>query len=247
MSITTAADYPVHAKRNFIAYAILMLCLVAVHFIIAASHATRSVSQAAVFSWPGLAIIGGLGLVGIFFTNLARLPGVWDPEISLGTRLWRPLGLGLASGALALGLDLATGRSQELATKMHLQSIHIVFPLSVPIYFGGAILVTIIYFLVLIPFVVWLFSRVVFKGRHKELIYWLIAIPCAFIEPITQNEISEAMKGGTTDIINLLPDVGLLFGQVWFLRRGGLVASILVRIGYYLFSHIAIGLIQGVY
>ena len=45
-------------KRNFAVYGGLLLCLVGVHFVIDATQAARSASQAAVFTWTGLGMRG---------------------------------------------------------------------------------------------------------------------------------------------------------------------------------------------
>lgn len=132
-------------RRNFAAYGVLLLCLVGVHFIIDATQAARSASQAAVFTWTGLGIIGGLGVVGVVFNSLSGLRHLWPLDLGLATKVWKPLALGLALGGLALVTDLFAHQQAALAARYHLPSINVVFPLSVPIYFGVAILVTIIY------------------------------------------------------------------------------------------------------
>src|SRR5580698_11266269 len=140
-------------RRNYIAFAALLACLVTVHFVLAFNAgATRSVSQAAVFSWPALAIIGALGFASTFFLNLTRLPGIWDASIPLPQRVGWPACVGLGLGIIVVVTDLGTGWSHTVASEMHLPTIHIAFPLSIPLYFGGAILVTIIYYYILIPF-----------------------------------------------------------------------------------------------
>lgn len=96
-------------RRNYLTYGILLALLLSVHFVIALSpNATRSVSQAAVFSWTGLAVIAPLGLIGVLFLNLGRLKGLWDADLTLTTKLVLPAAVGLAIGVLMLLTDLMT-------------------------------------------------------------------------------------------------------------------------------------------
>ena len=142
--------------RNYILYAAGLAILVAVHFLLAANpSATKSVAQAAVFSWTALAIVGGCGLLGVIFLAPARLSGLWNADPPPAQKFWLPLFVGLVLGAAAVAGDLATGWSHKTAEMMHLATIHIAFPLSIPIYLGGAILVTIIYYLTLLPPLDW--------------------------------------------------------------------------------------------
>jgi hypothetical protein len=244
VSPTDAHGRAARNTRNLVVYAILIACLIAVHFVIALSPgATRSVSQAAVFSWTGLAIIVPLGLIGVLGLNLGRLTGMWEPELTLGAKLGLPTAAGLAIGAVMLLSDLMTGWTQELAHKMHLSSIHIPYPLSVPIYFGGAILVSILYFLVLLPPLVWLISDKLLKGRHEVAVYWWVAAPLALVEPVTQGDFSAIAESGWRAVPGAVEDLLLNFAQVWFFRRAGFAAACLVRIAFYAVWHVAYGLI----
>jgi hypothetical protein len=232
-------------RRNYVTCGILLALLLSVHFVIALSpNATRSVSQAAVFSWTGLAVIAPLGLIGVLFLNLGRLKGRWDADLTLTRKLVLPAAVGLAIGVLMLLTDLMTGWSQEIAHRMHLSSIHIPYPLSIPIYFGGAILVSILYFLVLLPPLVWLISDKLLKGKHEDAVYWSIAVPLAFVEPWTQGDFSSIVEFGWRALPGAVEDLVLNFAQVWFLRRVGFVAACVARISFYAVWHVIYGLIS---
>lgn len=90
------------------------------------------------------------GLLGLFFWNLTSLPGLWDRDLGIARKALVPLALGAALGAIDIAADMQTHLSRLVAAQMHLPTIHIAFPLSIPIYFGGAILVTILYYFVLL-------------------------------------------------------------------------------------------------
>jgi hypothetical protein len=232
------------SARNYAAYAVLAACLIAVHFVIAAfPGATRAASQAAVFSWLGLAIIIPVGLLGVLLLNLTPLRGLWDAELGWNEKVWRPLTIGVLIGALMTGTDLLTGWTRIVAARMNLPSIHIEFPLSVPIYFGGAILVSVLYFLSLLPFLYWLIAVRLRQNRREPLTFWLIAMPFVLVEPLTNR------PGGFAELdwrmlAGFFEDVLLNFTQIWFLRSAGFVAAILVRIGFYAIWHVLYGLIS---
>ncbi len=227
------------ALRNLSVYAGLLTILAGVHSIIAANpELTRSASQAAVFQWWFLAVVAGAGLFGTVFLNLSPLRGFWDADLSASAKLGLPLLVGVVLGALYAAGDASTGFSHIVAAKMHLPTIHIAWPMSAPIYLGGAILVSILYFLVLIPPANYFVSGLLLKGRAEPAVYWLTAIPLALVEPLTQGDLSSVQQMGMTAAPNLVGDLTVNFAQVWFLRRAGFIACIAVRVGFYAVWHV---------
>src|SRR4029077_20349814 len=136
-------------------------------------------------------------------------------------------------GAVDVAGDLYTHWSRVMADAMHLPSIHIAFPLSIPIYFGGAILVSIIYFFALLPFLYWLIAVKGLKGRGEAAVFWILGGLLALVEPLTQGDFAEISRYGRIAVPSAACDLLLTLGQVWFLRRSGLIAAILFRVGYY--------------
>ncbi len=233
--------------RNLIVFAILMAILVVVHFIVLLNlGALCSAAQAAVFGWPWLWIVAAAGAIGTLCVSHTPLPGLWDPDRSLGIKLVWPLLIGIALGVAMVAWDMSTGWSLAVAHRMHLASIHIVWPLSVPIYFGGAMLVTILYYFLLIPFLDWLVAGRILGNHGEAIVYWSLALPLSFVEPLTQGDFHDIAQYGAAAIPNAIGDVLLNLLQVWFLRRGGLIAAIAVRVGFYAIWHVAYGLMQGV-
>jgi hypothetical protein len=231
------------AWRNFVAYAVLMAVLVAVHYIIELKPgATKSVAQAAVFSWTALAIIGVLGLLGVVFLNRTNLRGFWDADLTVRQKITTPFIVGLVLGTALVVSDLFTGWSGIMAAQMHLLTIHIAFPLSVPIYFGSAIVATIVYFLVLLPFLDWLIALKLLKGKYEPLVYWLAAIPLALIEPITHGDFIGVLSHGWTAAPNAILDVAVNLAQIALLRSSGFIAAIAVRVGFYAIWQVFYGL-----
>ena len=237
-----AMDASGQGWRNVAAYALLVACLVGVHYVLAANpDAARSAAQAAVFAWPFLGGASAAGFVGLIFWNLTSLRGLWDRDLGFAAKALVPLTLGAALGAINIAVDRQTHLTTLVAAQMHLPSIHIAFPLSIPIYFGGAILVTILYYFVLLPPLYWLIAKVL--KRNEPITYWTIGTLLALVEPLTQ-DLGEVMHYGGLAVPGLACDLVLNFGQVALLRRSGLVAAILFRVGYYAVWHVIYGLMQ---
>lgn len=188
-----------------------------------------------------MAVPGGVclaGLVGLFFWTLTARPGLWDSELGITRKALAPLTLGAVLGAVNIAADLQTHLTTLVAAQMHLPTIHIAFPLSIPIYFGGAILVTILYYFVLLPPLYWLIAR----RFDERAVYWTLGALFALVEPATQ-DLGEIAHYGWLAAPGLACDLALNLGQVALLRRSGLVAAILLRVGYYAVWHVIYGLI----
>jgi hypothetical protein len=212
------------AARSYLPFAIMMLYLVAVRLTIARNpDMFRSAAQAAVFTWPMLGIVAAVGLGGTMIMRYTRrFPEMWEAEIPLTWRLWLPVGLGVVLGGVAILVDRVTHWTTLAAAQMHLPSIHIDAPASYVIYPGGAIIVSILYFLLLVPLLVW-----VLRGRA----FWLVAMVCALTEPLTQDL---HMTGGVGMMVAVFAeDYALNLGQVWLFRRAGFVAAVLLRVAFY--------------
>jgi hypothetical protein len=216
--------------RSYLPFAIMILYLVAVRLTIARNpDMFRSAAQAAVFTWPMLAIVAATGLGGTMIMRYTRgFPEMWEAEIPLAWRLWIPAGLGVVLGGVAILVDRATHWTTLAAAQMNLPSIHIDPPASFLIYPGGAIIVSILYFLLLVPLLVW-----VLRGRA----FWLIAVVCALTEPLTQDL---HMTGGVAMMAAVFAEDYLLnLSQVWLFRRAGFVAAVLLRVAFYAVWHMA--------
>jgi hypothetical protein len=201
----------------------MILYLVAVRLTIARNpDMFRSAAQAAVFTWPMLGIVAVVGLVGTFLARRTRFPEMWDAQVSMIWRLWVPVVGGLLLGGVAILVDRATHWTTLAAEQMHLPSIHINPPSSLLIYPGGAIIVSILYFLFFAPLLLW-----AFRGRT----FWIIALLTAAIEPVTQD--LNIAAGIGVIIAVFAADYALSLGQVCLFRRAGFVPAVLLRVAFY--------------
>jgi hypothetical protein len=236
---------PTELRRSITAYAALMLYLVAVKVtlsVMAADPGFRSPTQTAVFAWPALAIVTAAGLIGVFLSHQLGLPGVWSPTIPLSRRLTIPAIAGLVTGLLAIAIDRMTGWSATSAAAMGLPSIHIAWPSSLVIYPGGAIVVNVIYYLVPIPVLVWLITRL---GRDRvrfDTAYWIGATLAALIEPVSQG-MGNGLTGKPAALVVFgAQDFAANLAQVYAFRRAGFGAAVVFRVGFYLVWHVVNGL-----
>jgi hypothetical protein len=217
-----------NATRSYIPLLVMLLYLVAVRLTIA-THPDmfRSAAQAAVFSWPMLGVCAAVGFLGTWIMRrTGRFPEMWDAGVPLAWRVWIPLVAGVVLGVLAIGVDAVTHWTTLAAREMKLPSIHIDRPASYFIYPGGAIIVSILYFLLLLPLFLWMF-----RGRG----FWVIAAIVALIEPCTQDL---NMHGGLIMTVLVFADDYLLnIGQVFLFRRAGFVAAVLLRVFFYVVWH----------
>ncbi|HEX6791999.1 MAG TPA: hypothetical protein VF247_11870 [Candidatus Krumholzibacteria bacterium] len=216
------------ALRSYLPLALMLLYLVAVRLTIARNpDMFRSAAQAAVFAWPMLGIVAAAGTLGTWIMRRTRrFPEMWDASVPLTWRVWLPVALGLVLGVVAIGVDAMTHWTAAAAVQMKLPSIHIDPPASWLIYPGGAIIVSILYYLLLVPLLLW-----VFRGRG----FVVIACLAALIEPLTQ-DLHMNVGVGTAALV-FAEDYALNLGQVWLFRRGGFVAAVVLRVAFYVVWH----------
>jgi hypothetical protein len=216
------------ALRSYLPLALLILYLVAVRLIIARNpDMFRSAAQAAVFAWPMLAVVAAAGVLGTWIMRRTRrFPEMWDARVPRSWRFGAPLALGLVLGLVAIAVDAATHWSVTAAAQMKLPSIHIDPPAAFLIYPGGAIIVSILYFLLLVPLLLW-----IFRGRG----FAVIACVVALTEPLTQ-DLHMSVPVAVAALV-FAADYALNLAQVWLFRRAGFVAAVLVRVAFYIVWH----------
>jgi hypothetical protein len=107
-------------------------------------------------------------------------------------------------------------------------------------YLSGGILIDIVYFLILIPPVVYFVSDRLLNGQKQAIVFWSIATPLALWEPLTNPPLSFSIDAfgaiGALAIVVSGSVLGLV--QAWFMRAYGFVALVFVRIGLYAVTHV---------
>ena len=205
----------------------------------------RSAGQEALFDWPTLVVHAALGLVGVVLAERTGFPAAWDARVSSRQRLLIPALVGLGIGALAVVLDLLTGGGEAVARATGQPSFNIDFPGSLLAYSAGGILVDVEYRLFTVPFLLWLTSGVLLRGRGQAPTFRVLAAVSTLFEPLLQGVGLFIMGDGVITVEMLagymVTAISLNLAQVLFYRRSGLVASVLVRQADYLVWHIAYG------
>src|SRR5262249_39596963 len=98
----------------------------------------------------------------------------------------------------------------------------------------------ILYFLILIPPIMYLVSDRLLKHQKQAIVFWSIAIPLALWEPLTNPPLSFSIeKFGAIGALVIVA-FGFIFclTQAWFMRAFGFVALVFVRIGLYAVTHV---------
>src|SRR5262249_2761492 len=196
-----------------------------------------------VLSIRGTALILSLGLIGVLVNDRSTLRGLWDRDLSVRQKVLMPLVAGLVFGGLDVALRQLIPIDAALGTFARSQGLErIAPPLAGAILasLGGAFLISIVYFLVLIPPFVSLVSARLLKGGKQAIVFWSIAAPLALWEPLTNPPLAFGIEAfgvlGTLVVVFF----GFLFclTQAWFMRAFGFVALVLVRIGLYAVTHV---------
>ena len=250
-STTLPAARP-NVPRSASAFLVIMAGLVFIKLLVERFTPTdfASPSQANVFAWWFIAALTAVGLIGVWFASRTGVPETWDPSLPLRDRLWIPAVLGIAFGIVALAVDAGTGWTAIAAEQMHLRTIHIAWPGSLLIYPGGAVIVNVIYYLMLIPPLTWLFSwtPVLFSGDRSRRTavtiaraFGVAAILAALIEPVTQDLGLPGHPGIMAAVF--AEDLALNLALVATFRRAGFGATVVLRVVFYLVWHIARGAI----
>ena len=234
------------SRNSLIAYGILVGFCLSVALVAAARpelFAHGPPSFRFFLSIRGTAVIALLGLIGILFLNRTTLRGLWDPDLTAQQKVLVPLLVGLAFGGLNVLLRRVIPIDAAIAAFAQSQGVERIAPALVGAilgYFSGAILINIVYFLILIPPVVYLVSDRLLKGRKQSIVFWSIATPLALWEPLTNPPLSVSIDsfGAIGALVVVVFGVLLCMVQAWFMRSFGFVALGFVRIGLYAVTHV---------
>ena len=234
------------ARNNLIAYGILIGACLAVALVRAARpdlFLSGPPSFQLFLSFRGTVVIGLLGLVGLFFLNRSTLRGLWDDDLSASRKLVVPFAVGIAIGLVNLVVRRFVPIDALLASFARSQGVETIGPPLIGAilgYFSGGILINIIYFLILIPPVVYLVSDRLLKGQKQDVVFWATAFPLALWEPLTNPPLRVAIEAFGTAGALVVVAFGAAFTmlQAWFMRRFGFVALVAVRLGLYTVTHV---------
>lgn len=222
-------------SSSILVWVALVAFMIVVKLVLSAffPNALKDPTQAALFDWIPLSIIGLLGLVGVLLSERVGFPEAWDIRVSNRQRIAYPIAVGLALGVAMVALDYATNFTSLLAaahgvTQQYTGFIPMLLAFSV-----GSIIVEVIYRLFPIPLLLWLVSNLILRGRWQERIFWVLAILTSTLE-LNQDW---GVLSGMVLLTHQVELFALNFAQVAFFRKDGFLAAILVRAAFYLVWH----------
>lgn len=150
---------------------VLFLCAVKVLFLLFPT-AFPLAEQESAFLWTTIAVIALLGFVGPILSRRTRIPDIWDSNVSVRQRFLLPTIIGLVYGVITVIRDLPSP-----------SPVHLPLPLSIAFYSYGAVFLEILLRLFAIPFLVWLISHLILRGRWQTTVFWLAVVIAALYEP----------------------------------------------------------------
>lgn len=185
-----------------------------------------------------------VGLAAIWCMHRTSFPAAWDARIPASRRLLRPALLGVLLGLLAVVIELVTGATEVLESKLG-EDFTVAFPGSLLAYSAGAIVWEMFFLLLPVPILLWLISSVALTGRGQARTFWVLAVLSSSLEPALQGGLllaeSDGALGPGVFVVYVLHAFAFNLVAAASFRRYGLLAAVLVRLTYYLIWHIGYG------
>ena len=191
--------------------------------------------QESAFYWTTIVVIALLGFVGLILSRKIGFPDIWDPRISVRQRFLLPIIIGLVYGLITVVRDLPNP-----------SPVHLKLPLSIVFYTYGAVFLEIMLRLFAIPFLVWLISSLILRGRGRTAVFWLAVVIAALYEPLPHisRELGDVTPIAVPRILVNWIFQPLFLANVasgWLLRKYGFLAPLTLRLAFYLVWHIFYG------
>jgi hypothetical protein len=216
----------------------LVAYLAFVHVYVAMNPvAFTNAAQAQSFTWTFILAIGTLGLGALWLAVRVGFPALWDPRVPHRWRFGWPALAGALGAVAAIGIDEGFGLSRVIAERLGVPSLHVGFPASAVLYPGAAIVVCAIYYLIPMPVVVAIVSRLILAGRFETGTAVIAAVLVSLLEPMQQAAVLAGRPGLLAVTFALVLVVNL--AQALLFRRAGLLAPLTLRATFYLVWHVA--------
>ncbi|MBL0345988.1 hypothetical protein [Candidatus Villigracilis affinis] len=194
-------------------------------------------SQSGLFEPQAVIAIGVMGLIGVWLSMRTGFPNAWDAKVSNKQRLIIPIITGLLLGSLFLATDLITDMSRLQEEQLNIKSTDVAFPASIFVYSAGAIFVEVLFRLLTIPLLLGMISIFVRSQSAREKVFWMLAILTSIIEPLTNTAASQVLAPLALTFV-LVQSFSANFLQAVFFRKYGFVAAILLRVAFYIPTHV---------
>ena len=173
-------------------------------------------------AFPFLALFGRVGV-----------PDFFDKSISLAQRWYNPLAVGMFFGILdVLVHKVLLHPAPYESMPPFLQP----FPYSVFLYFSGALEIEVFYRLIPLTLILWMGTHYK-SGAYFQRFYWCGLVLSSLREPLEQWP-----TGDFLFVVYVLgTGVWMNAIQAYFFMKYGFLASLMIRLGHYLYWHILLG------
>ncbi len=118
-----------------------------------------------------LVLYGILGFIGMILAKKIGLPEIWDQNVTNRERFVIPAIVGAVAGILLIAGDLIFSRFNGLG-----RFFHPPFPTSIAASLSAGIGEELVFRLFFVSFWVWLFGKVILRGRGFQIVYWVISV-----------------------------------------------------------------------
>jgi len=166
------------------------------------------------------------------------------PIVQQSINSWVAVILAAVLGFVALKLAQQTGFPDMWDKKIsnkHLDIPMVKFPLSIPVYLFGGIILEIFYRLIPMVLLVWLISNLILRKRWQEQVFWVVAILLCLLEPVMQTIGVYQMGIIASTLLAAILFIFVFAGNLiptYFFRKYGFLAAIVWRLTDYLVWHI---------
>lgn len=188
--------------------------------------------QQSINSWVAIILTAVLGFVALKLAPRTGFPDIWDKRVSNRQRFLIPVLFGLGFAGIQIVL---------VSFVLNLDIPMVKYPLSIPVYLFGGIILEMIYRLIALVLFVWLLSNVIFRKRWQKQVFWAVAIVLALLEPVGQTIGMYQMGIVTNLLLAAILFVFIFAGNLipaYFSRKYGFLAPVVWRLSDYLIWHI---------
>ncbi len=218
-------------KTNLIIYAVFIIIAIIGSFY--GNAISENYTFLRVWNYQNILILA-LGIPFLFLQTKANLPNFWEIHISNKKRLLFPLIIGVIFGVLdIIVFKLVLHPEPYTELPPFLQP----FPYSLFLYFSGALEIEVFYRLIPLTIIL-LLGKWYDSGKYFNAFFWTGAVLTSLREPLEQ-----LPDGGILLIIySLVTGFLMNFIQAIYFKKAGFIASLILRLGHYLFWHILLGI-----
>jgi hypothetical protein len=195
--------------------------------------------QATAFTWPVVLTIVLIGFLGLLADRGLGFPRpLADAALERRSLVWAGVS-GVLYGVVTIGMSWGEAWLHPSQTA---EWAHEPLPWAIPFYTFGAIFLELGLRLGLLCIFVWLFHKLVFRGRFFTATFWTVNCIVALYEP-SAYMIPDAQAGrwGAVALAFVQPLYLTNVFEGWLLFRFGWLSPIVFRFVFYLVWHVAYG------